>query len=511
MAHKLIGLAAVLFGFGGAALAETLAPLSAIEWLSNSVTEEAATPPATDSLQGASPPADVRVMPLDAPTIDATGVIDPSVLAVPADLWGRSSAGDLSDALRRVTLGEEALPATARFLVDLLQTRLDPPIDAAVTDEFFFARVDRLLEKGHLGAASALLSASGVTDPASFRRRFDIALLTETETQACREIEETPELSPTYPARIFCLARLGQFDVAALTLGNAETLGILSEREDALLLHFLDPELFEGEPIPQPPAVPTPLLFRLYEAVGERIATEGLPVPFAFADLSDTVGWKARLGAAERLAVTGAIPFERLMTVYLERAPSASGGVWERVRAFQALATALDRDDEAALIEALPDTWIAARQSGYQAALAIWIAPRLSELGGLGRATHLGFEIALLAGDAETARRFSDGSREDRFLLSIADGNAGREPAGDVLGRAVLQGLSAVNAGAAFEALLADERKGEALFRALGQLAEGANGNPDTTAQSLAALRRLGLESLARQIAVELVLKEGAA
>jgi hypothetical protein len=79
------------------------------------------------------------------------------------------------------------------------------------------------------------------------------------------------------------------------------------------------------------------------------------------------------------------------------------------------------------------------------------------------------------------------------------------------LGRAILRGLSAFNAGSAYEALIADDRQGEALFRALDQLAEGANGNPDTTALSLAALRRLGLDDLARQIAVELVLKEGAA
>jgi hypothetical protein len=71
--------------------------------------------------------------------------------------------------------------------------------------------------------------------------------------------------------------------------------------------------------------------------------------------------------------------------------------------------------------------------------------------------------------------------------------------------------LSAINAGATYEALIDDDRRGEVLFRALDQMADGATGNPDTTAQSLAALRRIGLDSLARRIAVELILKEGAA
>ena len=74
-----------------------------------------------------------------------------------------------------------------------------------------------------------------------------------------------------------------------------------------------------------------------------------------------------------------------------------------------------------------------------------------------------------------------------------------------------MRGLSSVSAGAAYEALIEDDRKGEVLFRALDQLADGATGNPDSTANSLAALRRIGLDHLARQIAVELVLKEGAA
>jgi len=511
MATRLIASFAVVLLSVAGVRAEPLSPLSAIDWLSNSVADAPDTGTSAPAVPPASEPADIRVLPLDAPVADATGIVDPQVIGVPSDIWGRSSAGDLADALARVQVNKASPPEITRFVVSLLQTRLDPPIDAAVDDRLFFARVDRLLEKGHLDAASALLDAAAVSGPQVFRRRFDVALLTGTETEACRTIETTPELSPTYPARIFCLARLGQFDVAALTLGNAETLGILSPEEDALLLHFLDPELFEGEPIPPAPNLPTPLQFRLYEAVGERISTEGLPVPFAFADMSNDVGWKARLSAAERLTASGAIPFTRLLDVYCERGPSASGGVWERVRAIKLLARAVDSNDAEMLAETLPAAWAAADQAGYAAALAEWVLPALSKLDDDGPAAHLAFEVALMAKEADVAARFANESVEDQFLLSLAQGRPGTRSAGDELGRAVLRGLSARNAGTALEALITDDRKGEALFRALAQLAEGATGNPNTTAQSLTALRRIGLEDLARQIAVELVLKEGAA
>ena len=74
-----------------------------------------------------------------------------------------------------------------------------------------------------------------------------------------------------------------------------------------------------------------------------------------------------------------------------------------------------------------------------------------------------------------------------------------------------MRGLSAIRPGEYYEALIADGRAGEALLSALSVLMEGAAGNPDQTANALALLRSLGLEDLARQAAVEVLLKEGAA
>ena len=56
----------------------------------------------------------------------------------------------------------------------------------------------------------------------------------------------------------------------------------------------------------------TPLLFRLHEAIGEPLPTGNLPRSYAVADLRDLAGWKPQLEAAERLAVTGALPANRL-------------------------------------------------------------------------------------------------------------------------------------------------------------------------------------------------------
>ncbi|MEK6217121.1 MAG: hypothetical protein N2B03_07885, partial [Boseongicola sp.] len=267
-----------------------------------------------------------------------------------------------------------------------------------------------------------MIDAAGAPEPRRFRRAFDIALLKGTEARSCRAIEATPDISPTIPARIFCLARNGEWDVAALTLGTAEALGILTKEEDALLLRFLDPVLFEGEPLPPVSTNMSPLIFRLYEAVGERPATDGLPVAFAFADLAQTVGWKTRLQAAERLAAADALGAEELMAVFQERKAAASGGIWARVKAYQSIyRVAMDGDSEA-LSVALPRAWDAAVSTGTETALAPWLLQHINASDISGPARHAALEISLLAGDFDTAAAFSNDSSVDRTLVAIASG-----------------------------------------------------------------------------------------
>lgn len=499
----------VLTGPSGAAEG---APLSAIDWLSDSISEtQTALPePAGDPPASALPPA-ITVAPLDAPVPDRAGLLSAQGLGLSPGIWGRSAASDLARAVTDLPDARQAPPSLRRFLHDLMIARLDPPIDAGDDSSLFLARLDRLLALGRLTSASRLIDAAGPPEPQRFRRAFDIALLTGTETEACTVIEDTPEISPTYPARIFCLARGGQWDVAAITLGNAEALDILAPDEEQLLLHFLDPDLFETEPLPQPPRLPSPLIFRLYEAVGERLPTTQLPVAFAFADLAETVGWQTRLRAAERLAAVDAIPFEQLLSVYTEREPAASGAVWDRVRAVRKLLAAVETGGTDAFAAALPDAWHAAGEAHYEAALSRWLAPKLESLDLNGPAGHVAFEISLLAGRPDLAEGFAANTKEDRFLLAVAQGRGAMAPDADQLGRAVMRGLSALGPGAQYEALIEDGRSGEALLSALAILMDEPAGNPDRAANALALLRQLGLDGLARRSAVELLLKEAAA
>jgi len=437
-----------------AAAAEAGRPLSAIDWLSRSVetpaaepgedapgTETATDPP--DATQERLPPK-ISARPLGPPEPETGGLVAAGDLGLPGDLWGASTAEDIALRLARLP---DNLPATARDLLRrVLIVRQDSPAQGDDLDILLKARVDALLEMGALDAARLLLGARPPEDAELFRRWFDIALLTGGETEACRWLAERPDLSPTYPARIFCLARNGDWHVAALTLGTAESLGILSPEEDALLARFLDPELFDA--VPPPPRRPTPLLFRLYEAAGDRLPTLALPLAFAHADLAPILGWKARLEASERLARAGVLGPGDLFDVYSERGAAASGGRRSLLR-----------------------------MAAYQGRPSV--------------------PPAYVDPDAP----------EDAFLAALVAGDPSGAPAPSPLSRAIRDGFLRQRADGPLADLEAADRKGEALFLALGWIGEANAGDPDRLAEALALLRRLGLDDTARRIAVDLLIE----
>ena len=480
-------------------------PLSAIDWLSDSVS----LPPTQSPPAVVAPPAEpvppVAVTPLGAPVADDAGSIEAADLSLPIDIWGGSSAQDLARQL--LAIPEISTPTLRNFLADLMLAKLSPPIDASVDDSLFLARLDTMLALARLDDAEALIEAAGDPEPRRFRRAFDVALLKGTENAACDIISTNPDISPTFPARIFCLARNGEWEVAALTLGTAEALGILSETEDQLLLHFLDPELFEGEPLLPRPSSISPLLFRLYSAIGERPPTDSLPTAFAVADLSETVGWRVRLRAAERLMAMGAIDPEILLDTMADRRPSASGGIWSRVEALQAVNSAFKTNNKDEISKSLPTAWDAAASQGYAAALAPWFAKHLAGVELERQVHHTAFEIALFSNNIEMARRYANSSEEDATLLAVLTGNTGGIRSSDALTIAIRRSLSGLPPSESYRMLLSGNRRGEALLRAIANLALGAEADPGAVADALSVLKALNLDTLAQRTAAEILLE----
>ncbi len=490
------------------------APLSVIEWIGQNPPDGFTSPvllepPVTDT--GLHP--SINVSPLGTLAVPV-GLVPGNVTGLPLDLWSGSDPAVLAKLINDVAVTNS--PAMQRLLYTLLLSEALPPAGQNAGETLLLARIDRLMQLGATDPAQALIQQAGPTrNAARFARWFDATLLTGDEDRACTALAQAPHLAPDYAAHIFCSARRGDWQTAALTLETVHALALLPAAQLALLDRFLSPGIFEGAPPLPVPDAPDPLTFRLFETIGERLPTASLPRAFATADLRDVAGWKAQLEAAERLTRIGALGPNHLLGLYTERLPAASGGIWDRVAALQRFETALGTGSADAVTKTLPGVWAAMRAAHLEVPFASLFAVRLAAqtLDDPG-ALKLVWQIGLLSQDYETpAQNPPDETPLSRFLAALALGNPGGNPS-DILApnataQAIIDGFNATaRPPQDIRALLQSGQLGEAILRAMILLETGAQGNPSDLAAALATFRAVNLEDTARRAALQLMLLE---
>ncbi|MEI4262992.1 hypothetical protein [Roseovarius sp. D0-M9] len=495
-------------------------PLSAIDWLDQVDRDQTDTsgPDWSRGLPGSGfrpdlsePPVagqvsipEVEMTPLGEATSGAVGLLPPSVTGLPASLWSGSEAARLTRLWQRA--GQQPPPAIAALYHTLLLAEAEPPTGAE--GAYLRTRVDMLRRFGAVEPALELLDRAGTDTPETFPAWFDLALLVGAETEACTALQSTPGLMSDDAARIYCAVLSGDWPTAALMYDTGAALGILKGTEAALLEQFLDPEMAEEADPPIPSATPSPLEFRLFEAIGSPLSTRSLPLAFAMADLRGTVGWKAEIEAAERLTRAGALAPGRLMGLYTRQDASASGGVWERVSAVQALDEALSRSDAEAAGAALDKAWPLMRGEGLAVPFAQLFAERLDADAVPPRLRGLVFRLALLTPDYEAAAPGAPGTTGAQFLAGLAQGRPDTAlasgPAQSMIATALARppGSAAPEALPEHAALIEAGRLGEAILSAALQF-DRADGDPGEMAGALRTLRAVGLEDVARRAALQ--------
>lgn len=480
-------------------------PLSVIDWLGTQEGNPAAQPaplaePAVTE-SGAIP--QVTVEPLGKGRPRQIGLVPATVTGLPETLWFGSDPEPLLKLIE--ALPDLTLPAAQSLLFTILLAEAKAPgSNAAAGDALALARVGKLLDAGALDPALSLIEQAGVaTSPAHFDLYMRISLLAGTEDRACALLATTPHLSRDYGTRIFCDARASKWEDAALTFGAAQALNLMPEPKLALIDRFLNPDLFEdAAPLPDPRQM-DPLSFRLFESIGEPKATRMLPRPYAVADLRDLAGWKAQLEAAERLTRAGALPDNRLLGLYTDRDPAASGGVWDRVAALQRFETALDTGSGEAIAKTLPRAWLAMRQAELEVPFAALFADRLSQVELSGTSARIARDMGLLSPGYETIS-----SDTPDLLSQIARGETtGRRPSAP-LDAAIYDAFSDAEPPASLVAGAQNNRLGETILKTLAMLHEGTRGDPSTLRDALTTLRALGLEDTARRAALQVLILE---
>lgn len=487
-------------------------PLSVIDWLgSQPATPTPAAQPTQDeppvTTSGTAP--EVKVTPLGTSGPREIGLVPGNLTGLPTTLWAGSDGANLAKLI--ADLPELQLPAAQSLLFTALLAETSPPAgQAAAANALGLARVEKLMALGAVEPAHSLIEQIGVTaSPAHFDLWMQISLLIGTENRACDVLRNAPHLTADYGVRIFCAARDGAWENAALTYGSAQALGLMSEERLALLDRFLNPDLFEGAaPLPAPRKM-DPLSYRLFETIGERMPTGNLPRAYAVTDLRDLAGWKAQLEAAERLTRAGALPDNQLLGLYTDRKAAASGGIWDRVAALQRFETALATGSVQAVTKTLPPVWQAMKSAGLETAFASLFAEQLSQLSLEGRAGRIALEAGLLSPGYEALAQRASDDPETALLRAVAVGDVTTSRPQTPLAGAVFDAFTDPTPRQRLIDMARSDRLGEAILHLLALTQDGAQGDALALRDALSTLRALGLEDTARRAALQTLLLEG--
>ena len=452
------------------------------------------------------PPAfgSIAITPLESANKEAVGLLPNAITGLPNDLWRGSKTDEIAALIRE--LDTDLLPAALDLLYALLLTEANPPEDSTGEPRILLARIDKLVELGALEQAKALLDRARPLDSALFARSFDIALLTRDVLSQCRELVNSPALAPGYSSRIYCEVMQGDWRRAALIHVAAIATGAISPAEAELLAHFLQPELIEGDEIVTPDPL-TPLSFRIREDLGFKHAQSTLPAPYVYQNLAPNVDQFVKLESAERLARTQAIAAELLFSVYLDESVSGKADGWDRVQAFRRLNAAIRTGAGVPIGDALRLAHEEALASNLEVPFSRYFVPRLGDFAEIEGGRSILLRMSLLTSESETATLYpGSGESESEFLRSLTLNKLqGSKALG--IGRSTPENLPPAFASAAQVTGIGNARgSGETILRILPVFSSQSNAAADDIQSALAALRQIGLESQAAQLAVQTIL-----
>lgn len=475
--------------------ADAEGPLSPVEWLSRAAAEAEAKrqiAPEPAAVANASVP-EVEVITLNTPASQILGLIPADVAGLSSTLWLGSQSKDVAGQIADVQIYGAAM---TRLAHRILRAETQPP-QTGSSSVWLRARAERLLDLGAVAEARALLEQLPEENADNFELWADLALLDGETDAACNRWRIAPWLSDDLVWQVYCKARLQDWNGAVTTLWAAQGLDLLPPQTVDLLWRYLDPELAEG----LPPLSITPkadaLTFRLLEAIGEPPATATLPRAFDLPQLTGDSGWKAQIEAAERLVRSGALAPEVWIAIVMERAPAASGGVWDRVSAVQTLIRSLTRGTPEVVDAAVWDATALLAPVGLVVPLAEALEPRLPDDSWL---RLLGPEFVDASGRLPTGHPVAD------LVSAVARGDV---PPPITQGRysdAVAIAFTLPGVPPQVAQLQAEDRIGEALLLAMQLIADGASGDDAALTQGLRALRALGFDTDARRAAIELLI-----
>ena len=391
-------------------------PLSAIDWLSkaNSKFQRSILEIKNVDVEKTN---DIQVSTLNSNEYQAIGLLPIYVTGIPTTIWRNSSFDDLEYSFK--TMPTFSYSPIQELVYSLLLAEARPPLNEPSRYAFLEVRLDKLLNYGAVDPAIALVERASPVPERMIPQLFDISLLSSNNFPICEPVFQNTENRELQAELIYCYARKGDWLTAHLILQTEKVLGDLTDREISLLSRYLEVDFnVDLTALLPPPESITPLEYRLYEAIGEPIPAEYLPIQFSQSDLSGENGWRAQVIAAERLSLTGAIPENQILGIYTNHSPGASGGMWDRIKVINDLDVALD--DKENLEESFQDAWKVFKQTNQLTVFAKLFGLRVFEENLSPKSKKIAANLLLLTNNFKITEGYWDPS-DIRFGLTAGD------------------------------------------------------------------------------------------
>ena len=477
-------------------------PLSAIDWLSkeNSKFKRSISEVKNIDVKKTN---DIQVSTLNSNEYQSIGLLPIYVTGIPSTIWRNSSFDDLEYSFK--TMPTFSYSPIQELMYSLLLAEARPPLNEPSRYAFLEIRLEKLLDYGAVDPAIALIERASPVPEKMISLLFDISLLSSNNLPICEPVLQNTKNRDLQAELIYCYARKGDWLTAHLILKTEEVLGELSPQEVSLLDRYLEVDFnVDLHALLPPPETITPLEYRLYEAIGEPISAEYLPIQYSQSDLSGENGWRAQVIAAERLSSTGAIPENQILGIYTSRSSGVSGGIWERVKVVNDLDTALVARED--FEQYFQDAWKVFKQANQLTLFAKLFGLRVFDENISPKSKEIAANLLLLTNNFAITDSYWDPS-DIRFGLTTGDFS--KVNVSDETEKIILQIFTEPSMPFLFEQKLNQGKLGEVILNALLQFEMGIEGNLKDFSESLSTLNLIGLETTARRAALtHLVLRK---
>ena len=477
-------------------------PLSAIDWLSKENTKFQKSILDVKHLESENVN-DIQVSTLSSNDYQSIGLLPIYVTGIPTTIWKNSNFDDLKYSFKKMPAFSYS--PIQELVYSLLLAEARPPLDEPVRYAFLEVRLNKLLKYGAVDPAIALIERASPVPERMIPLLFDISLLSSNNLPVCDPIFQNTKNKDLQAELIYCYARKGDWLTAHLILKTEEVLGDISTQEVSLLDRYLEVDFdVDLNALLPPPELISPLEYRLYEAVGEPIPAEYLPIQYSQSDLSGENGWRAQIIAAERLSSTGAIPGNQILGIYTNNSPGVSGGIWERVKAVSDLDKALETEGN--VEKHFQAAWKIFKQTDQVTVFAKLFGLRVFERNLSPTSKKIAADLLLLTNNFKLTENYLS-TNDIRYGLVTNDFS--KVIISNETEKIIFNVFTDPNIPFLVEQKLNQGKLGEVILNSLLQFETGIEGNFKDFSESLSTLNLIGLDNTARRAALShLVLKE---